>query len=74
MSHKIIAKAFCDGLRQGFMRLIAEFNDMAGFNINQMMMMAAIRQIIPRPPTTKIAPFQNAAFFKQAHRAIDRGD
>ncbi len=55
------------------MGFIAEFNDMARFNINQVMMMPAIRQIVTCPPATKITPFQNATFFKQAHRAIDRG-
>jgi hypothetical protein len=53
------------------MHFIGEFNHMAGFNINQMMVVSPIGQIITRAPAAKIPPFQNAAFFKQAHGAIN---
>lgn len=65
---------FRDLLLQQFQFRIDKFNDIAGFNVNQMVMMGFGCGLIAGAAITKIMAFQYASILEQTNRAIDGGN
>ena len=53
---------------------IDEFDHLAGFHIDQMIVMCFGHGFVARTAVTEIVAVENARFLEQAHGAIDRGD
>ena len=54
--------------------LIDEFDDVAGLDVDQMVVMGLRRRFVARAAVAEIVPFQDARFLEQADGAVDGGD
>ncbi|VXC83947.1 hypothetical protein SPHINGOAX6_50372 [Sphingomonas sp. AX6] len=68
------AQAFGDLLLQQFKLGIDEFDDLAGLDIDQMIVMRLGRGFVAGAAIAEIVTVEDARFFEQAHGAIDGGD
>ncbi len=53
---------------------IDEFDDLAGFDIDHVIVMRLGSRFIPGAPVAEIVPVENPGFLEQADGAVDRGD
>jgi hypothetical protein len=67
-----IAQLFGYLLLQSFKLWIDEFDDLAGLNVDEMIVMRLGSGFITRAAVSEIMPVENAGFFEQADRAVDR--
>ena len=67
-----IAQLAGDGFLEAFDFLIDEFNDLAGAQINQMIMVIVTGFFIAGPAIPEIMTLDNAGFLEQANRPVHR--
>src|ERR1700712_1073775 len=63
-----------DFLQQRLMLGVGEFDDLAGLDVDQVVVMAVLGGFVAGPAAAEIAAFQDALLLEQPDRAIDRGD
>ena len=74
MVNQAIAKLFRDLALQGFKLWIDEFDDLASFDIDQVIVVRFRGGFIAGAAIAKIVAIENARLFEQPHRAIDSRD
>ena len=74
MVDQAIAELLRDQLLQGFQFRVDEFEHIAGFDIDQVVVMRFRRSLVSRAPVAEIVPVEDPGFFEQPHSAVDRGD
>lgn len=74
MVDEAIAQPFGNLALQRFEFGVDEFNDLAGLDVDQMVVVRLWRGFIARATIAKIVAIKNSCLFEQANSAIDRGD
>lgn len=74
MVNQAIAKLLSDLALECFKLGVDEFDYLAGFDIDQMVMVCFGRGLIASAAIAKIVAVKNACLFKQANSTINRGD
>ena len=74
MIDEAVPQLFGDLLLQGFQFGVDEFDHLAAFDIDQMVVMRLGSRLVPGTAITEIVPVENAGLFEQANGAIDGGD
>ena len=65
-------KLFGNPLLQEFKFLVDELDDVAGFDVDQMVVMGFGRGLVTGTAIAELMPFEDAGLFEQADRPIDR--
>ena len=68
------AQFFSDLALELFQLFIDKFDNLAGLDIDQMIMMLIGSRFVSRAPIAKIMALENAGLFEQADCPIDGGD
>ena len=68
------AKLFGDPLLEKFKLLVDELDHVAGFDVDQMVMVCFGRSLITGAAIAELVPLQDSGLFEQPDRAIDGGD
>ena len=55
-------------------RLIDELDDLAGLDVDQVVVVRLGRRLVAGAPVAEVVPVKDAGILEQTHRAIDRGD
>src|SRR5260221_6332685 len=71
---QLIAELVGDDLLQLLDLLVAEFDDPAALQVDQVIVMVARHLLIARAAVSEIVARENIGLFKQPHGPIDRGD
>src|SRR5579875_85023 len=74
VADKDIAELIGHRFLQFFDLLVAEFDHLAGLQVDQMVVMSARHLLVARAAVAEIVTRQDARLFKQAHGAVDGGD
>jgi len=74
MVNQPVAKSLGNLSLQFLNRFVVKFDDLAGFDVDQMIMMLIGRRLVARAAIPKIMPFENAGIFEKTNGAIDGGD
>ena len=74
MVNETVAEALCNDFLQRFQLGVDEFNNFAGLDVDEVIVMRLWRRFIARAPVTKIVAVQYARFFEQADSPIYGGD
>ena len=74
MIDQAIAQPFGDLALQGFKFGIDEFDHLAGFDIDHVIVVRLGRGFVTGAAIAEIVAIQNAGFLEQAHRAVDGGN
>ena len=74
MPDQIVAELVGDDLLQLLDLLVAEFDDPAALQIDQVIVVVARHFLIARAAVSEIVAGEDVGLFKQPHGAIDRGD
>ena len=69
-----VAEPFGDLALQRLQLRIDEFDNLAGFDIDQVIVVGLGGSFIPGAAIAKIVAIENPGFFEQAHGAVHRGD
>lgn len=72
--HQPIAEPFGDLALEGLQFRIDEFDDLAAFDVDQVVMVRFGCSFVPGAAIAEIMPVEDARFFEQAHGAVYRGD
>src|SRR3954451_25442335 len=65
------AELLRDSLLQCLQLIVDEFDDITGFDVDQMVVMVLGRGFVPRPTIAELGPLENAGFFEQANGTVD---
>ena len=68
------AELFGDPPLEHLELLVDELDDLAGLDVDQMVVMRVRRGFIARAAVAEFVPLEDAGFFEQADGAVDRGD
>ena len=69
-----VSQPFCDDFLQRLQLRVDEFDHIAGFDIDQMIVMRLGRGFVPGAPVAEIVPVEDACLFEQADGAVYGGD
>src|SRR5215210_7664790 len=76
--HSVIDEAEAELLGDALLKrlelFIDELDDIARFDVDQVIVMGIRRRLVARSAVAELVPLENARLFEQAHRAIDRRD
>jgi hypothetical protein len=68
------AEPLRDPLLQFLELLVDEFDDVAGLDVDQMIVVGLRRSLVTRAAVAELMPLENARLFEQPDRPIDRRD
>jgi hypothetical protein len=68
------AEALGDCRLDGFEVGVVEFDHVAGFDVDQMVVMLVGRRLVARAAVAEVVAFEDSGLFEEADRAVDRGD
>ena len=68
------AESFGNALLERFEFLVVKFDDLAGFDIDQMIVMVVGHRFVARPPVTEFMPLKDSRFLEQADGAVNGRD
>ena len=71
---EVEAEALGDGLDEGFVGFVAELDDAAGLDVDQMVVLAVFGGFVAGASAAEVAAFEDAAFLEEADGAVDGGD
>src|SRR5207302_5188748 len=74
MVDEAVAELLGDPFLQRFELIIDELDDVAGLDVDQVIVMAFRSRFVTRAPVAELVPFEDPGLLKQPHRAIDRRD
>ncbi len=74
MVDQAVAEPVGDPPLQLFELLVGEFDDLAGLDIDQMVMMRFGGGFVARSAVAKFVPFKDSSLLEQSYRAIDGGN
>ena len=69
-----IAELFGDPPLEHLELLVDEFDDLAGLDVDQMVVMRFLRGFVTRATVAEFMTLENSGVLEQAHGAVDRGD
>ncbi len=72
--HKLIAQFPRYSFLKQFNLFITKFDDLAGMQVDQVIMMFFRYLFVARPPISEIVTFQNTGIFEQSDRPVNRGN
>lgn len=76
--HPMIDEPITEFLRdtplQFFEFLIDKFDDLAGFNVDEMIVVIIGRRLIPRPAVAEIVAFEDSGLLEQPNRPVNGGN
>ena len=71
---KVKAEPLRDSLHQPMIFGVLKLDDLAGIDVDQMVVVTVLSRFIACATTAKIAAFQNPLLFQKTHRPVDGGD
>ncbi len=72
--YKVKAQPSSNGLHEFIVLGVLKFDNLPGFDINQVIVMRFFTRFITRSAATKVATFKDAVLLEEADGAVDRGD